>query len=573
LATTRALVPGSNLTISQEPDVPHTPIVASSGYFSALKICIATSMALLIVATLLRLPPWTAAAGGILPLIYYHVFYLTPRARHGLSQVAIDSVYYYGFLVTVAALGMSAVTLAVSQGKVPLNDIAYQFGLGLLATGYAVFARMHLTSISLLVDDASPEAVLDQYVVRCRELVTNVEMASTRFMDLSNSMMAKSEEVAETARRSTERSMLDLARVFDEQLRATLASGRAGLTEIRGLVSEVAFVEEREALVRSVKETLEVVTALNVAIGEFEKRSVAGARGAEAVAQTSNQLNDTLLAFDGNLARIGGKDGALATSTQAFAEAQAVVTEGAAKMAGAVGELADVTTTVSGMGVTFKNLKSLTLRANEQMQALADNSERLDDATHHLARAAEASTLLADGLERTSEALPSLRERVGGLDAGLESLGARAGTVAQRLEALSDPVNSAVAVSTDLRQALQAVNEILANAGSQAQALAGHTASNVESLQQAHQLSAGVETLKATVETVERLLNGLAQRCGQVGTSLDSSTASLKAAVNAGATSLEADVKRSAETARLFTERLTEVAQILIDRTNSRATA
>jgi hypothetical protein len=141
-------------------------------------------------ASVMRLPPWVAMLGGSAPLLYYHLAYLTPRAKKGLAQAAIDSVYYFGFLVTVAALAVSAVSLAVTDGKAPLTEIAFQFGLGLLATGYSVFARLHLTSISTWVEEASPEAVLDRYVVRSRELVTNVELASEQFVSLANNLMS-----------------------------------------------------------------------------------------------------------------------------------------------------------------------------------------------------------------------------------------------------------------------------------------------------------------------------------------------------------------------------------------------
>src|SRR4051812_18321375 len=124
-------------------------------FFPALRNLALLSFAFLIGATVLRQPPWIATLGGVAPLVWYHVGYLSPRARAGLSQSAIDSVYYFGFLITIAALGVSAVSLAASGGKASMDAVAYQFGLGLFATGYAVFARMHLTSISTWLDEQS----------------------------------------------------------------------------------------------------------------------------------------------------------------------------------------------------------------------------------------------------------------------------------------------------------------------------------------------------------------------------------------------------------------------------------
>lgn len=539
----------------------------SDNFFTMLRTCIVTSFVLLIVATVLHLPPWVAMLGGGIPLVYYHLGYLTPRAKLGLSQTAIDSVYYFGFLVTIAALGVSAVSLAVSGGKVPLNNIAFQFGLGLLATGYAVLARMHLTSISTWVDEVSPEAVLDRYVQRSRELVTNVELASTQFVELSNNLMTKSQQVAETARIATEKSMLEVARMFDEQLRGTLASARAGLTEIRGLVNETSFIQEREALVRSVKVTLDTVTALNKALDEFARRSSEGARTSQAVTVTSGALNDTLTTFHANLEKIGGKEGTMLTSVQSLIEAQAVVAESTHALGGVLGELGEMTGTFSGIGLTFKNIKTLTAKANEQMEALVNSSERLDGATRHIAKSAEASTALADGLDRTAAAFPALQQRAEALETTLGSLTTTASAVEQHLGGLPRPIDDVVHLSVELKGALQAVSEVLATVNADAKALAGHSYAHSQSLERAHRVSNDIGTLQMTTESVQKMLGNLASTVERLNANLDASTSSLRSAMDTATASLETDVKRSTDVARLFGERLTNVAQIIIDRT------
>lgn len=567
MATTRAPALVLASTISQGHELNQAAAQPSDSFFARLRVCIIVSGLVLISATVLKLPPWVAMLGGGLPLVYYHLGYLAPRAKRGLSQTAIDSVYYFGFLITIAALGVSAVSLAVSDGKVQLESIAFHFGLGLLATGYAVVARMHLTSISTLVDEASPEAVLDRYVQRSRELVTNVELASTQFAELANNLMLKSQQVADTARLTTEKSMLDVARMFDEELRGTLASARAGLTEIRGLVSETSFVQEREALVRSVKLTLDSVTALNKALDDFAHRAGEGARLSQEVTATSAALNDTLTKFHTGLEKVAGEDGPMLATAKSLGEAQALVSQGARAIGGAIGELGAMTGTVAGIGLTFKNIRSLTGKANEQMEALVSSSERLDDATKHIARTAETTTALADGLDRTSAALPALQQRVEALDARLAGLVTTVIAVEQQLGSLPTPVDVAVGLSVELKDALKAVSEVLATVSADAKALAGHSAQHVQSLEHAHKITTDVGALQATTESVQRLMGTLASTVERLNTSLHASTESLKTAVVSANASLETDVRRTADTARLFGERLTDVAQIIIDRT------
>src|SRR4051812_10893948 len=90
-----------------------------STYFRTLFNCIVGSFGLLIFASVaasrgMPLDRWVAVVLALAPLVYYHLFYLLPRAKQGLSQGAIDSVYYFGFLITVAALGVSAISVATS---------------------------------------------------------------------------------------------------------------------------------------------------------------------------------------------------------------------------------------------------------------------------------------------------------------------------------------------------------------------------------------------------------------------------------------------------------------------------
>jgi len=504
--------------------------------------------------------------GGV-PLIYYHLGYLKPRAKKGLSQTAIDSVYYFGFLVTIAALAVSAVTLAMSGGNEPLNNIAFQFGLGLMATGYAVVARMHLSSISTMVDETSPEAVLDRYVQRSRELVTNVEMASTQFVELSNNLMLKSQQVSETARLTVEKSMLEVARRFDEELRGTLASARHGLTEIRGLVSETSFVEEREALVKSVRATLDTVTALNKALDEFAQRSTEGARTTQAVSATSNALNDTLTSFHAKVSDLGGENGAIVLSAKTLREASTVVVAGTQVISDAVGELGDMAGTVSGIGLTFKNIKSLTTKANEQLVALVESSERLDDATRHISNSAVASSALANALDKTVAALPALQEKAGTLNAEFGSLSATVKSLDQHLGAIPQTSSEIASVSTELQTSLRAVADILATAETHAAALAGHSTQNAKSLEQSHRLAQDVDALRSASDTVNTLLAKLASSVEHIHGTLENTTGSLRNAISTATASLEGDVKRSSDVARLFSERLSDVAQIIIDKT------
>jgi hypothetical protein len=539
----------------------------ADSYFPRLRTCVLASFALHVAATILQFSPWLAMVGGGIPLIYYHVGYLWPRARTGLSQAAIDSVYYYGFLVTIAALGISAISLATSGGKTPLNEIAIQFGLGLFATGYAVLARMHLSSISTWVEETSPEAVLDKYAQRSREMVTNVELASEQFVTLTNNLVTKTEQVTQSMHLTAQHAMLEMARMFEEQLRGTLASAREGLTEIRGLMQDTAFVQERQELIRSVKETLHCVAEFNNALRDFGQQTDRGARTSEDMTATTAALNESLADFHGKLEKLTSADGPLLTSAQAVADANRVIADGVRSLSTAVHEMGDMTETVGGMGLTFKNIKSLTLKANEQLASLVMSAERLTNATDKIAQSAQASDALANGLDRTTHALPSLLANLGRLSDQIQSLSTSTVAVETQFKQLPEAAGEMAKLGSEVAHAWALVLKNLSDADTSTQALANNAQTHASALERSQLAATDMESLEVARSKLAEVLNGLADGASAIQLSLESTTTSLQAAVQAAVSSLEQDVKRSSEVSRLFGERMTDVAQIIIERT------
>jgi hypothetical protein len=103
-----------------------------------LKLLVASTV-ILILVTLTGLSPFFSIL-GIIPLVKYHV-QLSRESKKGLSSSAVDSVYYFGFLVTVVALACTAIHISWNAGATDTSAVVLQFGVGLFATGYAVVAR------------------------------------------------------------------------------------------------------------------------------------------------------------------------------------------------------------------------------------------------------------------------------------------------------------------------------------------------------------------------------------------------------------------------------------------------
>lgn len=539
----------------------------SRSYFLTLFKCIVTTIIILASSTFFRFPPWVAMLGGILPLIYYHLFFLWPQAAKGLSSTAIDSVYYFGFLVTVSALGISAISIAFRGSEGNLNTVIYQFGVGLFATGYAVVARMHLTSSASMVDEASPEALMDRYVKRSVELVSNVEMASSQLAEFSKDIITRTTETSEAARISTERMMLDVAKVFEAEMKNTLASARDSLAEIRGLVSETSFVSEREELARSLKSTAEATSLVNAALVELATKARVSAQATQESVVAADGFQDTVRNLAAQIDALGGEDGAFVKSAETLKDATAKMSECHVTMAVAAESLSQMVSTVGDTGPTFKQMRTLTKKATEQLDALADASGKINTSLEQIANAALASDSLAVGMSKVTSAIEPLAS-------SSNMLAVRFNEVAN----ISNEFNRSI-VDLPERTALlhDTANEIavgLKRIFDVIEIAAAHSEKLSENSLQSAQTVEGAKKLLETADQLQKLLLHLHQNFDGFANSLQvaqnavlASSTGIKTAIHGSTVALEADVKRSADAASLFTERLSQVAQNIIDRT------
>lgn len=546
----------------------------SNTYFKTLSVCMLISVSLLAATTFLHLPPWVALICGAAPLSYYHLGFLTPRAKSGLNQAAIDSVYYFGFLVTIAALGVSAVTVALNGAAANVNTVVYQFGVGLFATGYAVVARMHLASLGSPLDAVSPEAIMDRYIKRSLDMVDNVDTAVVRLSDFSQTVMTKTSEVTETARNAAEKVMLDVARVFEQEMKSTLASAREGLIEIRGLVSDTSFVAEREELARSIKATLAVSTELNKALAEYAARSREGAMVTQQSINTSTSLDESLSRLNKNIHELSGEDGALFKSTMALKSAAAAVTEGSDAVGTVVTSIQGISEDVAATGPAFKSMRTLAKKSMDQLEALAGISDRLNAAMSNISETATASGTLADELHRVGAALPLLALNVDKLSERLERAGDSTQRLEQQLTGLPARVAGVQVLSTSIEtlgaqvhSALGRVSEGIAMTAASAQNLSDNNIGSTKAIEGVSLLLSQASALGETVTSLRQLFEGLAGSVRSTQTALSDSSTVIKTAVYSSTSALEADVKRSSEAATLLVDRLVRVADGVIART------
>jgi hypothetical protein len=505
---------------------------------------------------------------AIAPLAYYHFGFLVPQAKKGLSHAAIDSVYYFGFLVTVSALGISAISIARGAVGQDINLVVYQFGVGLIATGYAVLARLHLNSIAM-VDEASPEELMDRYIKRSVELVTNVEMASEQLSAFSSAIIQKTAETAEAARHTTEQTILESARLFQDEMRSTLAVAKDSLTTIRGLVSETSFVAERKELVASMTATVAATTGLARAIDELTGKMKAGSQAAQESAERSTDVEQALSAFYGQISRFGGERGVFAAASESMLESTKTIATCNTSMATAALELSEIATSVAETGPTFKAMRTLTKKASEQLDGLAQVAVKLGEATEYIADAANASDSLAIGMSKVASALSPLATTTASLNESLSSTVTIAGSLKEHLVALPDHSAKLRNIGDQVAGTLDQIRDVIEHAVGHATELASQTKQSSLSAEAAGRLLPKTEAITSSINTLQDTLSGLTASVVTWQQTIDKSTTGISTSIAKSSSALEEDVKRSGAAASLLTERLVKVAETIIERTRA----
>lgn len=543
----------------------------TDSYFRRMFYCIVASVAILAGANAKNVSPLVGMVCGVLPLIYYHWFYLTPMAKGGLSQVAIDSVYYFGFLITITALGISAVSIASavanSGSPIDLGVVVYQFGAGLFATGYAVIARMHLSSIATTLADTSPDAVFDKYMQRSLQLVDNVEMAVMRTADFSTQVVSATTTVLEAARSASERAMLDVARIFENEMKSSLALTREGLTEIRALVAESSFTSEREELIKSVTTTLDATTKLNIALLEFSDSTNESDKAARQSISIMGLLNEALQKFYLNVEEIGGNNGILSQHAASIQSSTGAIEISTNNLNDSTVKLSSISESLTNIAPTFHKIKLNAKRTHDQLDALSAVVSKFEEALGTIANTASKTESMANELDRVATTMPKMAQSAEGLSAEMNAMAAASANFNKQVAEMPTHVRTMEVAGTDVKNALNEMVKSIEGAVGQSERLYDSMSKSKDTLVGANQVMTGAGEFRATVAILQNQLTGFGQSVSMIQEQLANSSKELKESISSSAEQLEADLKRSTAATALLTDRLIQVAQTVIDQT------
>ena len=133
---------------------------------------------------------------GLTPLIIYHVRLLKDARTETIPQALIDSIYYFGFLITLSTLAIAVIRLSFQNNtnESLLSNIAIQFGLGLIATGYALAARIHLMALQGTLEEKDLDKILDKYHDRLSDSIIKTQLVTEEMERFALALQAKNNE-------------------------------------------------------------------------------------------------------------------------------------------------------------------------------------------------------------------------------------------------------------------------------------------------------------------------------------------------------------------------------------------
>lgn len=390
-------------------------------YSGALWRSLVVSLVLLSSFTFGGQDPLLTVVSAVFPLVYYHLFYLRPKAKEGLSQNAIDSVYYFGFLITIASLGLAAMS-ATSKNGSDLRAIGFQFGCGLLATGYAVFARVHLTALSSTAEQANQEEAMLQIVRRAYELGTAVETAIERYGQLSEAVLQRTEQVATQARLQTEKSILEATHAFQEELAKTWDQSRQSVMELKSILSESSMSTEREKFRRSIKSATASIELLSEGLSKIATSADSGQSAIRAVAESTQVLQTAFVTVRREIHKIVAEGGVCDQASSALLQTSKSLRESSAATEAALGKLAASAVAFEQAAPSFAKFPEAGKGLTASLDALAIASGSLIEALRPMTGVRSSSAEFARLMTQSSDVMLQFLSATSAVSARLNTI-------------------------------------------------------------------------------------------------------------------------------------------------------
>jgi len=493
----------------------------------------ALSAAMLSYTSIQKAPsPWLVVSLGGAPLIVFHWLILTPKGRDGLNSAEIDSVYYFGFLVTLGALGVGAISANPGEPNATTRILSH-FGVGLAATGYAVVARLHLTSIGLRGELDSMEDALSRQMQGSQALLDQMTLIVANAAQLSAGIQQARDELVRQASTGWQDLNKQIVGAVTDQVGSLLSNintltnqtidsvGNLRSTVDGSLVSEIGRLSS--ALAQLSSESQGFASTLSQATKSAANDEVA-----------LKSLNDTLIGVTTNFRGLESVSSAMANLTDTTNTAAGAVTHIAGELTASSQALANAATEIGQAPRAFRKLSTVVERVLQVLEATSVVIERIREQSNELVQ--------------TGDRLVGLGSASIELDVKLRSASSAMAAVEQELVKISPAATSAHGALSALARS----ETVISQTGTSLERILGD-----------------LQGSPVLVDSLKKL-DGLAERLGQSSDGLTRTIDGLSGRLGSANGALERDAVRSAELIVQLEQRLIRLVETIIAQTSRR---
>jgi len=371
--------------------------------------CGAASLLAILLSVKFALPLLLAIALELGPLGVY--FYVLLRARHeGLAATAIDSVYYFGFLITIFSLAASVLRVWLGGIGSDITSLVSHFGVGLLATGIALAFRLYLTAATDQLDKKDLDEAIDSYIRRVDTVVSKVELSASNFEGLANSLEERTRSVADEIFEQFQATMIDSADSFKEEIATITQSASTSIETFSATVQSVASSDHVASFNNDMR-------ALTTGLAGFsdEMRTYAKKVGDDAQAALRQAFGESMRAHSQGLsiltaeAKVSIEELVTAAREIDFSEDATAVREQMRALSSTVNNVTKKFSTIEArleQTIVEKSAATVTTMLEEFTSQIAEVSTWIGEKTHTQVASIfqEIATNASDGIRATSNA-------------------------------------------------------------------------------------------------------------------------------------------------------------------------
>ncbi|KMY85424.1 hypothetical protein BUMB_04305c [Candidatus Paraburkholderia calva] len=204
----------------------------------------------------------------LVPLcMYFSVLYRVGGTS--LSHTAIDSVYYFGFIVTILSLAGSVMRVWLFGIEKDMSGLIAQFGVDLLATGLALVFRLVLTARVESLNAKDLSEMIAEYVQRIDGVVSKVEASAASFEGLSQSLQDRMRAVVESTFDECTTSMRSATTLFSKSITKISEQTSQSVERFGEVVESVAMASHVEHFDRQVSELSAGLKAFATEVSQY----------------------------------------------------------------------------------------------------------------------------------------------------------------------------------------------------------------------------------------------------------------------------------------------------------------